>query len=419
MDAAILFEFMAYVVEALMSIFEINSCNVGSTGGIMLSIAKAARVAGLPVKTCCAYSRTNWPKQDKYTLFIGNRISRNIHLFSGMFLGISNCLSIISTCLFLRKIKKQGCTLLHLHNLHNSYINLPLLFRFIKKNHIPVIWTLHDCWSFTGRCPHFVMTKCDRWQKGCHDCPYPKKSYPQSYIDTSRMMWKFKCNWFTGIENCIIVTPSQWLADLVKQSYLKDYPVKVINNGIDLSVFKPIESSFREKYGLTDKKVVLGVAFGWGKRKGFDVFVELASRLSDDYRIVLVGTDDNVEKQLPAKIISIHRTQNQKELAEIYTAADVFANPTREENYPTVNMESIACGTPVVTFRTGGSPEIPDETCGSVVDCDDIDAMEIEIRRICEEKPYSVEACLKRAKSFDMNDRFKEYVDLYKEFIQN
>ena len=233
------------------------------------------------------------------------------------------------------------------------------------------------------------------------------------------MMWKFKCNWFTGIENCIIVTPSQWLADLVKQSYLKDYPVKVINNGIDLSVFKPTESSFREKYGLTDKKVVLGVAFGWGKRKGFDVFVELASRLPDDYRIVLVGTDDNVEKLLPAKIISIHRTQNQKELAEIYTTADVFANPTREENYPTVNMESIACGTPVVTFRTGGSPEIPDETCGSVVDCDDIDAMEIEIRRICEKKPYSVEACLQRAKSFDMNDRFKEYVDLYKEFIQN
>ncbi|MBQ3641539.1 glycosyltransferase, partial [bacterium] len=133
----------------------------------------------------------------------------------------------------------------------------------------------------------------------------------------------------------------------------------------------------------------------------------------DDYRIVLVGTDDCVDKQLPANIISIHRTQNQKELAEIYTAADVFANPTREDTFPTVNMESLACGTPVVTFRTGGSPEILDETCGFVVDCNDIDGMEMEIRRICEKKTYSKDACLERAKSFDMNDRFKDYVDLY------
>ena len=164
---------------------------------------------------------------------------------------------------------------------------------------------------------------------------------------------------------------------------------------------------------------MLGVALGWELRKGLDVFIELAKRLPDDYRIVLVGTNENVDKLLPTKIISIHHTQNQKELAAIYTAADVFVNPTREENYPTVNMEAIACGTPVVTFRTGGSPEILDKTCGSVVDCDDIDAMEIEVRRICDEKPYSVEACLKRAKSFDMNDRFDEYVELYKEINKN
>ena len=380
----------------------------------MLSIAKAAHNIGLCVKTCCAYSRTNLPKRDEYTMFIGNRISRNIHLFTGMFLGISNCLSIISTWIFLRKIKKQGCALIHLHNLHNSYINLPLLFRFIKKNHIPVIWTLHDCWSFTGRCPHFVMTKCDRWRNECHDCPYPKMSYPQSNIDTTRMMWKLKRKWFTGIENCTLVTPSRWLANLVKQSYLKDYPVKVINNGINLSVFKPTESDFRQKHGLVSKKVVLGVAFGWGVRKGLDVFNDLARRLPDDYRIVLVGTDDNVDKLLPVNIISIHRTQNQRELAKIYTAADVFANPTREEVLGLVNVESLACGTPVVTFKTGGSPECIDETCGSVVDCDDIDAMEIEIRRICEEKPYSKEACILHAKKFDMNDRFNEYVELYK-----
>ena len=259
------------------------------------------------------------------------------------------------------------------------------------------------------------MTKCDRWTTGCHDCPYPKKSYPQSYIDTTRMMWKLKKKWFTGIKNCMLVTPSQWLADMVKQSYLRDYPVMVINNGIDLSIFKPTESDFRNRYGLADKKVVLGVAFGWGARKGLDVFIELSRRLPENYRIALVGTDDRIDAMLPANIISIHRTQNQTELAEIYTAVDVFANPTREDTYPTVNMEALACGTPVITFRTGGSPEILDETCGSVVPCDDIDAMEMEIRRICEEKPYSKESCLVRAQLYDMNKRFNDYVQIYKE----
>ena len=214
-----------------------------------------------------------------------------------------------------------------------------------------------------------------------------------------------------------IVTPSQWLADLVKESFLKEYPVKVIHNGIDLEVFKPTSSDFRERYGIpAEKSVLLGVAFGWGVRKGLDVFVELARRLDPEkYQIVLVGTDEKTDKLLPENIISIHRTQNQTELAEIYTAADLFVNPTREENYPTVNMESIACGTPVLTFRTGGSPEILTEKTGSVVPCDDIDALEQEIRRICIEKPFSQADCLEHAKSFDMHQRFEEYVKLYEE----
>ena len=193
----------------------------------------------------------------------------------------------------------------------------------------------------------------------------------------------------------------------------------MINNGIDLSIFKPVESDFRKKYTCEDKFVLLGVSFGWSKKKGLDVFVELAKRLDPElYQIVLVGTDELVERQLPNNVISIHRTNNQQELAEIYSAADLLVNPTREENYPTVNMEAIACGTPVLTFRTGGSPEIPDETCGSVVDKDDIDAMEREIIRIRRDRPYSKEACLKRSESFDMYDKFKEYVQLYKEICE-
>ena len=234
-----------------------------------------------------------------------------------------------------------------------------------------------------------------------------------SYFDNSKKMHRLKKQWFLGVEDMTIITPSKWLNDLVKQSFLKDYPAVVVNNGIDLDIFKPTESDFRKKYCLEDKKIVLGVSFGWGYSKGLDVFIDLAKRLPEDYKIVLVGTNDDTDKQLPESIISIHQTQNQAELAEIYSAADVFANPTREENYPTVNMEALACGTPVVTFRTGGSPEIIDENCGSVVDYNDKDAMLAEILRVCEEKPYSKSACLKRAEGFKLDDKFSKVVEMY------
>jgi glycosyltransferase involved in cell wall biosynthesis len=258
------------------------------------------------------------------------------------------------------------------------------------------------------------MVKCEKWKTQCSHCEQRRNH--SWFLDQSRKLFDKKKELLTGL-NMTIVTPSQWLADLVKQSFLKNYQVKVINNGIDIGIFRPTESDFRKKYGIEDKKIVLGVAFDWGIRKGLDVFVELADRLSDDYQIVLVGTNDKIDTQLPHNIISIHRTQNQQELAKIYSAADVFVNPTREENYPTVNMEALACGTPVLTFKTGGSPEIIDETCGSVVDCDDVAAMENEIIRICTDKIYSEIDCLKKARGFDQNERFEEYLKLYERVI--
>ena len=333
----------------------------------------------------------------------------------GYFTGLQGLFSIIDTLRFCKNVDKYMPDIIHLHNLHNSYVNLLLLFRYIKKHSIPVVWTLHDCWAMTGQCPYFTAVKCDKWKTGCFACPQ-YRNYPATMFDNSKTMWLLKKKWFTGVENMTIVTPSQWLADLVRQSYLKEYPVKVIHNGIDLSAFKPTPSDFREKHGIApDQKMLLGVAFGWGKRKGLDVFIELAKHLTKDYKIVLVGTDDATDKQLPENIISIHRTQNQKELAEIYTAADLFVNPTREENYPTVNMEALACGTSVITFKTGGSPEIIDETCGSVVECDEVDVLEREIVYRCEVNPFSREACLKKAESFDMHKRFEEYVRMYEE----
>lgn len=395
------------------TVVSINSGNFGSTGNIMIGISDTAQSAGYRTYTACPDGRSMRRKMRDNHLFIGSIIGRNLHLQTLGRLGFPGCGSMLETRAFLRKIEELYPEIIHLHNLHNCYINLPMLFRYLKKKKLKVVWTLHDCWAFTGQCPYFELARCDKWKTGCHHCPVYRQ-YPGTMVDNTKTMWKWKKKWFTGLENLTIVTPSQWLGDLVKESYLGEYPVRVIYNGIDLSVFQPTQSAFREKYGIPeDKKIILGVAFGWGKRKGLDVFLELAERLGSQYQVVLVGTNEAVDAQLPANIISIHRTQDQRELAEIYTAADVFANPTREEVLGLVNIESLACGTPVVTFRTGGSPECIDETCGVVVECDDVAAMTQEIERICTQRPYSQEACRMRAKKFAKDQRFQEYVSLY------
>ena len=321
--------------------------------------------------------------------------------------------SYFNTRKLIKKIKLFKPDIVQLHNLHGHNCNLSLLFKYFKKVNQKVVWTFHDCWAFTAYCCNFSMINCDKWENGCYRCPQ-KRQYSWVF-DRSKSIYKRKKRVLTGLD-LTIVTPSKWLAGLVKQSFLSDYPVKVINNGIDLTVFKPTESNFREKYNIGNKFIVLGVAFGWGKRKGLDVFIDLSKRLDNEkYQIVLVGTDDTIDKQLPKNIISIHRTQNQTELAEIYTAADLLVNPTREEVLGMVNIEANACGTPVLTFRTGGSPECINEQSGSVVDYDDIAALESEVKRICETSPFNKEDCIESAKKFDENERFLKYIKLYNE----
>ncbi len=399
-------------------IVSINTCNFGSTGNMMLQLKDICSKADIETVVCYPKSRSNLKKKVEGEMYIGSILERNLHLLLSNFTGLNGCFSLFCTLRFLHRVSKLSPDIIHLHNLHNSYINLPLLFSFIKHKKIPVVWTFHDCWPITGRCPHFTLLKCDKWKVQCRDCPYSRRDYPASVPDRTETMWKLKKKWFSGVENMTIVTPSEWLAELVGQSYLQDYPIKVINNGIDLKKFKPMPSDFREKHNLQNKYLVLGVSFEWGYKKGLDAFVDLSKRLGENYRIVLVGTNEQIEHDLPDNVISIRRTQDQKELAEIYTAADVFVNATREENYPTVNMEALACGTPIVTFKTGGSPEILDESCGAVVACDDLDGLEKNIVRICEQKPYTEEACLKRAGSFNTNKRFNEYLNLYNEIFE-
>lgn len=396
-----------------MNLVEINSCNFGSTGNIMLGIAHAARGRGINTYICVPKSRNNLEKKITNQILIGNRIFRNLHIILGQLTGYQGCFSIISTWIFLKRISKIQPDIIHLHNLHESYINLPMLFRYIKKHDIHVVWTLHDCWAFTGQCPYFTMINCERWKNGCYNCMQYKR-YPRARVDRTKRMWHLKRKWFTGVKHMTIVTPSEWLRNLVKESYLKEYPVKIIHNGIDLSVFKPETGNFRKKNGITNNQfVLLGVAFSWEKRKGLDIFIKLAKSLDSRFQIVLVGTDDSVDKLLPEGIISIHKTENQKELAEIYTAADLFVNPTREENYPTVNMEALACGTPVVTFNTGGSSEIIDDTCGIAVERDNLNQLLCAINEISKRKDITRQNCIKRANTFDIKERYIDYLYLY------
>ena len=394
-----------------MKIVQINAVPYGSTGRIMFQLADQVEADG--GQTLCTAGFT-WQKHDRKGFTItSNLLEKTLHMYLARLTGLIGCFSAVPTLKLLRRIDAFHPDVVHLHNLHGWFINLPMLFSYLKRNSIPVVWTLHDCWAVTGHCTYFSMANCEKWRTGCGGCRH-HRDYPQSWLDRSRPMWLKKKRWFTGVPDMTIVTPSKWLADIVSESYLSDYPVRVIHNGIDLSVFRPTEQDFRSRYHCRDQFLLLGVAFDWGARKGLDVFIELSKRLDDRFRIVLVGTNDGVDALLPENIISIHRTRDQRELAQLYSAADLFVNPTREDNFPTVNIEALACGTPVLTFRTGGSPEIPDETCGSVVPCDDIDALVGEIIRIEATRPYTPEACIRRAASFDANSRFEEYIGLYK-----
>ena len=393
-----------------MEIVQINAtCGIGSTGKICVGISELMTERGIGNRILCSVSNG---------YYLGNKYSNYAYtkfqaLKSRVF-GNYGFNSKAETQRMIAELEKIKPDIVHLHNIHGHDCNLKMLFTYFKENKIKLVWTFHDCWAFTGYCTHFDMINCDKWKTGCYNCPQ-KNSY-SLLIDKSNKLFERKKKLFDGLD-LTIVTPSKWLADIVKQSFLKEYPVVVINNGIDLGVFKPIASSFREKYGIQDKKIILGVAFVWNTHKGLDVFVELSKRLPSDYQIVLVGTNDEIDKQLPNNVISIHRTQNQRELAEIYSAADVFVNPTREDNYPTVNMESIACGTPVITFRTGGSPEMVDDATGAVVERDDVDTLEREIVRICVNRSYYKDGCVSKAKKFDKNERFEEYIELYERIV--
>lgn len=304
--------------------------------------------------------------------------------------------------------------IVHLHNLHSHNCKLDVLLKYLTASKIKVVWTMHDCWAFTGGCTHYALAGCDRWQTGCGACP--QRSKYSVIFDHSRELWEAK-QLLTEKLDLTLVAPSEWMAQQLRASCLKDHPIHVIQNGIDLQVFRPSSGSFLENCGLEGKHVILGVASDWGPRKGLDVFAELAAKLDESYRIVLVGISETLARKLPRQILSLRRTADRKELAEIYSAADVFLNPTREDTFPTVNLEALACGTPVLTFDTGGSPEILDSSCGVFVSSKEASALPETLRWICTSHPFSREQCRTRALQFDKNLCFRRYLELYQSIL--
>lgn len=390
-----------------MKVLQINTvCGIRSTGRICTDIADILKTGGDDCKV--GYGREEVPaEREQYAVRIGNDGDVKRHALMSRIFDNTGYGSKKVTEKFLEWVTQYDPDVIHLHNLHGYYINIELLFNYLKKVKKPVVWTLHDCWAFTGHCPHFDYIGCNKWEKeGCHNCPQ-KNTYPSSLLfDRSKNNYVEKKQLFTGLDNMTIVAPSQWLADLVKRSFLKEYPVRVINNGIDLSAFKPTEGSFRERYGLQDKTVFLGVATAWGKAKGLYDFEKMNEMKSDNEAIVLVGLTPQQISALPKGIIGIPQTNNLGELAEIYTAADVLINPTQEEVFGLVNIEAQACGTPAITYRTGGAVEtVPSE---HIVDKGDVDTLLHKAREVvASQKNIDVSV-------FSRDNCYAEYINLYR-----
>ncbi len=314
-------------------------------------------------------------------------------------------------------IKQYDPDIIHLHNLHGYCINLEVLFGYLKSCQKPVVWTLHDCWAFTGHCAHFDLIGCSKWKEQCRSCSQTKE-YPASFFhDRSEKNYKEKKAAYSGMKNLTLVTPSKWLASFLPDSILKEHAVKVIHNGIDLKRFSCRKSDILEKNGLAGKRIVLGVAQNWAERKGLEDFVKLASLLSDEYKVVLIGLTEEQKKALPKEVFGLTRTENVEELQKWYSAAEVFVNFTYQDNFPTVNIEALACGTPVLTYKTGGSVEAVCEGCGWVVAQGNVKGAKKVIEEMGEKEQYR-EACLQRAQKFDRKERYLEYIELYKSLLK-
>jgi len=400
-----------------------TTVNSGSTGRIVEGIGQLAMAKGY--ESYIAYGRGDRPSQSQL-IKIGGEKDILLHglktaLFDRHGFGSKN-----ATESFLKKVERIRPDLINLHNLHGYYLHIGNLFHYLRESGKPVVWTFHDCWPFTGHCAYFgavdsTSSDCMKWKTQCQKCP-KKARYPRSVLlDNSRQNYSDKKWIFNSLHNLTIVTPSKWLSNLVKKSFFNRYPVEVIHNGIDLEQFRPQPfSEVFEKYEIEEKKVVLGVANRWDKRKGLEEFIRLRAKLPRSYTIILVGLNRKQIAGLPENIVGIPRTESIGELAALYTGASVFVNPTFLDNFPTTNIEALACGTPVITYNTGGSAEAIDEQTGRVVEKGDIGGLVKAIEDLMQKNPQAIQhVCRQRAeKHFDKNECYRDYLRLYEAVVE-
>lgn len=393
-----------------MKIISINTVAFGSTGRIAKVIAQEAIKKGYEYK--CAIGRGVCSPDDY--LINKSKIGLNISSFLSRLTGNHENFNASQTRKLIKWISKEKPDLIHLHNLHGNYINIKILFNYINKHHIPIVWTFHDCWPITGHCTHFDSINCQKWEKGCYECPLYKQ-YPRSwFFDRSKHKYKKKKKLFSSIENLTIVSPSKWVASKVSDSFLNKYPIEVINNGIDIEEFVLENSFFRKKYGLENKFVVLGVASPWSDNKGLNNFSKLAEELPDEYRIVLVGTCGEI---MSKKIIALPRINDKNLLNEIYSSADVFLNLTLADTFPTVNFEALACGTPVITFDTGGCREQVDEDSGIIVKKGDVEGVKKALEYV-KNNPFDPNKCIEQSQKFSVKRMTDGYIALYDKILK-
>ena len=401
-----------------MKILQVNSvASFGSTGRIVEQIGYTAVSYGhiCAVAHGVKYLHSSFMRQ----LTIGSRCDLFFHEINSFLLDRHGLGARLATNRFCNEIVHLSPNVVHLHNIHGYYLNYPILFDYLSSVNTPIVWTLHDCWPFTGHCCYFDRLGCDKWKTGCGHCP-GLSVYPRSlFVDRSARNWRLKKECFTSVLDRLTIVPvSNWLESFVRQSFLKDAAIQTIHNGVDIETFSPREvSSLKEYYSLGEKKVVLGVALPWTARKGFEDMIRLASTLpSNEYQVMMVGLSDKQMKHLPSNIIGVKRTNSAVELAELYSLATVFVNPTYEDNFPTVNIEALACGTPVITYRTGGSPEAIDDETGIVVEKGDVAGMASAVASV-DKHAYSAPCRARALRLFDKDKCFEKYIRLYERLL--
>lgn len=402
-----------------MKVLQINtSVNLGSTGRIAEDIGRLIQTRGH--ESYIAFGR-NSNESLSNLIKIGNRADQFCHLLKSRIIDRHSFGSTNSTKSFIREIKQLNPDIIHLHNLHGYYLNIKVLFDYFKVCNKPIVWTFHDCWPFTGHCSYYDAVNCSKWQRVCKQCPN-LNGYPKSWFwDSSEKNFQQKRSLFTGASNLTIITPSHWLAGNIRHSFLKNVPVNVIHNGTDINVFRPgSDNILSGKFDLFEGDFILGVANTWDKRKGLGDFIRLRNLLPKHIGIILVGLKPKQIKNLPNGIKGITRTGNKNELARLYSEALVFVNPTYVDNFPTTNIEALACGTPVITYNTGGSPEAINKDTGIIIEKGDLPDLVKAINMLSQKgkSNYSV-ACRKRAELlFDKEARFEEYLTLYQSLIK-